>query len=117
MPPMGRVAEAFDPHARLQTKAGICVYLGHISGATYDAWCAKGLVPGPVRGTNRYDVRAHDLLLDRHAGLMKASRTLSPLEQWEAENARALLRVFSSRSKSSRTVRARPIIICADRAL
>lgn len=86
---MGSASEAFDPHARLQTKAGICVYLGHISGATYDAWCAKGVVPGPVRGTNRYDVRAHDLLLDRHAGLLKAHTALSPLEQWEAERARA----------------------------
>ena len=81
---------AFDPQARLQTKAGICAYLGHISGPTYDAWAAKGLVPGPVRGTNRYDVRAHDLLLDRHAGLdERATRGLSPLERWEAENARA----------------------------
>jgi len=80
----------FDPQARLQTKEGICAYLGHISTATYDAWAAKGLVPGPVRGTNRYDVRAHDLLLDRHAGLEKsAGRGLSPLERWEADNARA----------------------------
>lgn len=86
---MGRATDDFDPQARLQTKAGICVYLGHISVATYDAWCAKGLVPGPVRGTNRYDIRAHDLLLDRHAGVMKAGSALSPLEQWEAENARA----------------------------
>ncbi|WP_061778855.1 hypothetical protein [Sphingomonas sanguinis] len=86
---MGSASEAFDPYARLQTKAGICVYLGHISVATYDAWCAKGVVPGPVRGTNRYDIRAHDLLLDRHAGLLKANTALSPLEQWEAERARA----------------------------
>ncbi|WP_294275862.1 hypothetical protein [uncultured Sphingomonas sp.] len=82
-------ADDFDPQARLQTKAGICAYLGHISPATYDAWCTKGLVPGPVRGTNRYDIRAHDLLLDRQAGLTNAKRSLSPLEQWEAENARA----------------------------
>ncbi len=86
---MGRATDDFDPHARLQTKAGICIYLGRISGVTYDAWCAKGLVPGPVRGTNRYDIRAHDMLLDQDSGVMKARRTLSPLEQWEAENARA----------------------------
>ena len=85
-----RKSSGFDPHARLQTKEGICAYLGHISTATYDAWAAKGLVPGPVRGTNRYDVRAHDLLLDRHAGLEKSTgRGLSPLERWEADNARA----------------------------
>lgn len=80
----------FDPVARLQTKDGICAYLGHISHATYDAWQAKGIVPGPVAGTSRYDVRAHDAALDRVAGLLAAGgRKLSPLEQWEAENARA----------------------------
>ena len=85
-----RKSSGFDPHARLQTKEGICAYLGHISATTYDVWAAKGLVPGPVRGTNRYDVRAHDLLLDRHAGLEKSTgRGLSPLERWEADNARA----------------------------
>lgn len=80
---------SFDPRARLQTKDGICQYLGHISHATYDSWQAKGIVPGPVAGTTRYDVRAHDMALDRTAGLTKPAKSLSPLEQWEAENARA----------------------------
>ncbi len=58
------------PAARLQDKAGICAYLGGISPATYDKWHAKGIVPGPVRGTNRYDLRAHDRVLDHMAGLV-----------------------------------------------
>lgn len=75
--------------ARLQTKDGICAYLGGISHATYDAWAAKGIVPGPVRGTNRYDVRAHDRLLDSRSGIQAANEhKLSPLEQWEAEHGR-----------------------------
>lgn len=86
---MTHVGDAFDPRARLQSKDGICTYLGHISHATYDAWHAKGIVPGPVSGTNRYDVRAHDQVLDQRAGLNCHSRKPSPLEQWEAENARA----------------------------
>lgn len=81
---------AYDPRARLQSKDGICEYLGSISHATYDAWAAKGIVPGPVAGTSRYDVRAHDHLLDKRAGILAANeRKLSPLEQWEADNARA----------------------------
>ncbi len=79
----------FDPLARLQTKDGICEYLGHISPATYDAWQAKGIVPGPVAGTTRYDVRAHDHLLDRRSGIALAAAKLSPLEEWEAKNGRA----------------------------
>ncbi len=77
----------FDPNARLQSKAGICEYLGHISLGTYDIWARKGIVPGPVTHTNRYDVRAHDQLLDRHAGLTAGQAKLSPLEEWEAANA------------------------------
>jgi len=83
----------FDPVVRLQTKEGICAYLGHISAATYDSWQAKGIVPGPVAGTNRYDVKAHDKALDQRGGLdAQASarlESMSPLERWEAEHARA----------------------------
>lgn len=80
---------SFDPRARLQTKDGICEYLGSISHATYDSWQSKGIVPGPVQGTNRYDVRAHDLLLNKRAGIDAAPRRRSPLEEWEAKDARA----------------------------
>ncbi len=78
-------AQAFAPLQRLQTKDGICEYLGAISHATYDSWQAKGIVPGPVPGTNRYDVRAHNHLLDRRSGL-GAPQNLSPVEQWERDH-------------------------------
>lgn len=80
----------FDPLARLQSKDGICRYLGGISSATYDAWHAKGIVPGPVPGTTRYDLRQHDHVLDQCAGLSQtaAAAQLSPLEQFEAAYAR-----------------------------
>ncbi len=76
---------------RLHDKAGICAYLGDISPATYDKWHAKGIVPGPVRGTNRYDLRAHDKALDRLAGLEDRAPTTgarrSPLEEFESGHA------------------------------
>lgn len=68
---------------RLVNKEDICAYLGGISGATYDKWLMRGLVPGPVPGTNRYDLRQHDYVLDKKLGLTIAGRTLSPLEEWE----------------------------------
>ena len=70
---------------RLVNKAEICEYLGRITPSTYDNWQAKGIVPGPVRGTNRYDVRAHDLALDRASGLDKSipAMRMSALDQWE----------------------------------
>ncbi|WP_162528427.1 hypothetical protein [Novosphingobium sp. BW1] len=76
---------------RLQTKEGICAYLGDISPTTYDKWQSRGLVPGPVRGTNRYDLRAHDLALDRASGLAEPvhaiGRPRSALEEFEAGHA------------------------------
>lgn len=86
---MASRSASFLPIARLQTKEGICAYLGDISPATYDGWQAKGIVPGPVLGTNRYDVRAHDAALDRRAGLETSRRrdNASPLDEWEASHA------------------------------
>ena len=87
------VTHGFSPVARLQTKEGICAYLGHISPATYDAWQSKGIVPGPVRGTNRYDLKAHDTVLDRCGGLDAPSHAQpagrSALEDFEAGHAGA----------------------------
>ena len=75
---------------RLVPSEEIRGYLGGICAATYAVWQAKGIVPGPVPGTNRYDVKAHDGALDRLAGLDKplaASPLRSPLEEWEADHA------------------------------
>jgi hypothetical protein len=79
-------ARAFSVTARLQSKRGICEYLGGISPATYDTWQSRGLVPGPVAGTARYDRRAHDLVLDRRTGLEQSATPVrrSPLEEWES---------------------------------
>lgn len=74
---------------RLMTKEGICTYLGGITPSTYDNWHQRGIVPGPVPGTSRYDIRAHDAALDRIAGLDKVAtkREQSPLEEWEQSHA------------------------------
>lgn len=87
---MASCPDAFQPIARLQTKDGICVYLGGISHGTYDSWQAKGIVPGPVPGTTRFDVRAHDAAIDRRCGLgavQARAAGRSPLEEWESSHA------------------------------
>jgi hypothetical protein len=71
---------------RLVSKDEICAYLGGISAPTYDKWYNRGLVPGPVPGTNRYDLRQHDYVLDMRLGLKSAGRQLSPLEEWERDH-------------------------------
>lgn len=77
--------QKFVPGRRCQTFDGICEYLS-ISHRTYQSWRSRGIVPGPIAGTDRYDVRQHDLLLDVRAGIAahNAQRPPSPLEAFEA---------------------------------
>ncbi|MFN6933770.1 MAG: hypothetical protein ACK4NZ_01315 [Tsuneonella sp.] len=86
---MASRSPSFLPTARLQSKDGICAYLGDISHATYDNWQARGIVPGPVPHTNRYDIRAHDHALDKASGMLALSQrqTRSPLDEWEQSHA------------------------------
>ena len=59
-----------------------------MAAATYDNWQAKGIVPGPVPGTSRYDVRAHDRAIDQVGGLAQAAKpSRSALEDWESSHA------------------------------
>ena len=71
---------------RVVNKKRIRRYLGGISSATYDNWHGKGIVPGAIPGTNRYDIRAHDAALDRCGGLLAANKApgASALEEWES---------------------------------
>lgn len=71
---------------RVVNKKRIRRYLGGISSATYDNWHCKGIVPGAIPGTNRYDIKAHDAALDRCGGLAGAGKLAqcSPLEEWES---------------------------------
>lgn len=45
----------------------------------FRAWQEKGLVPGPIPGTRRWDRKALDLALDRLSGLDTAS---SAFKRW-----------------------------------
>lgn len=76
--------------ARLATKQEICAFLGDISPGTYDSWQAKGLVPGPLPGTTRYDRRVHEHYLDRIGGIKdEPNNPKTALELWEeSQNAR-----------------------------
>ena len=75
---------SFVPHRRLQTRDGILEYLGGIDANTYENWRKKGIVAGPVPGTSRYDVRAHDRILDAVQGIHSATSGTSALKEWEA---------------------------------
>ena len=53
----------------IQDAAAYC----RVTIATYRTWQAKGLVPGPVSGTQRYDKCALDRALDRSSGIAQTA--------------------------------------------
>ena len=57
---------------------------------SFDDWVRKGILPGPITGTHRWDRWAIDAFLDRRSGLVEHNADDSALDQWErSRNARA----------------------------
>lgn len=57
-----------SPQCLTMTKAELAAYVG-VGMATVDQWRAKGILPGPLPGTNRWLKRAVDAGLDKAAGI------------------------------------------------
>ena len=78
----------FPHEKRCLTKQEAAEYCGCNSLAAFDRWRIKGIVPGPIPGTSRWDRKALDTALDRASGLVQdSSLELSPYQRWKAENA------------------------------
>jgi hypothetical protein len=72
---------------RGMTKEVAANYCGCESKAAFDAWVRKGIVPGPIPGTQRWDLKAIDLWLDRASSLEPTTASSDPLAEWKARRA------------------------------
>jgi hypothetical protein len=70
---------------RCLTRAQAAEYCGCETVEAFDGWVRKGIVPGPITGTHRWDRRAIDRALDRRSGLL--SDAGPSIDEWLAENA------------------------------
>ena len=70
------------------TKEEAADYCGCRSEDAFDTWMKKGIVPGPIPGTQRWDRKAIDLWLDRASGIQSEVRARSALEEWKASRAK-----------------------------
>ncbi len=52
----------------------------------FSTWVVRRLVPGPLPGTRRWDVKALDQALDR-LSVLYPERELTPYEKWKQANA------------------------------
>ena len=72
---------------RGMTRKEAAAYCGCESMAAFSDWVRRGIVPGPLPGTHRWDRKAIDAALDRASGLETGLQE-SPLEAWRAQRAR-----------------------------
>ncbi|GAB6995256.1 hypothetical protein JCM18382A_72970 [Bradyrhizobium sp. 17-4] len=72
------------------TKEHAAAYCGCSTDA-FDTWVKRGIVPGAIPGTQRWDRKAIDWYLDRASGL-PTEKTVSgdPLADWQASRRRAV---------------------------
>ena len=63
---------------RLATRAEVAQYCG-LSDRTVGDWVAKSLLPPPLPGTSRWDLKAVDQHLDRLSGLTTPDREVGRL--------------------------------------
>ena len=83
---------AYTPQIMFRQRRGMtreeaAAYCGCESIAAFSDWVRRGIVPGPLPGTHRWDRKAIDAALDRASGL-EATLQQSPLEAWRARRAR-----------------------------
>ncbi|GAA0029103.1 hypothetical protein BROWWM01_32350 [Bradyrhizobium ottawaense] len=75
--------------ARGLSKEAAAEYCGCASLAAFDVWIRKGIVPGAIPGTNRWDRKAIDLALDRASNIEAAVPAGNLLAEWKAKRAAA----------------------------
>jgi hypothetical protein len=71
--------------ARGLTRGQAAAYCG-LSPAGFDDWVGRGIVPGRIPGTQRWDRRAIDLALDRASGI-ETNAAGTAFDEWKARRA------------------------------
>lgn len=72
-----------DIQPRGLSKEEAATYAGCKTLAAFDDWVVRGIIPGPIPGTHRWDRKAIDSYLDRASGLKTTMGTA--LEDWKAK--------------------------------
>jgi hypothetical protein len=73
----------FEPRGLSRNEAA--EYCG-LSSMGFDQWVRRGIVPGPIPGTQRWDRKAVDLALDRASGIETITGR-TPFDEWKARSA------------------------------
>jgi hypothetical protein len=69
------------------SRESAAAYCGCESLSAFDDWVRRGIVPGPIVGTKRWDRKAIDAALDKRSGLQPksaANSAASAYDEWRA---------------------------------
>ena len=75
------------PPPRGLSKTDAAAYCGCDSISAFDDWIRRGIVPGPIPGTHKWDRKAIDRALDKLSGISPQSDTTVALDDWMAKRA------------------------------
>ncbi len=67
--------------SRIITRATAARYCS-LTLSGFDDWVSRGLLPGPMPGTKRWDRKAIDLALDRLSGIQQDARSTA-FDRWK----------------------------------
>jgi hypothetical protein len=85
-----RTVNFFPGVPRGMSKETAAAYAGCKTPSAFNDWIRRGIMPGPIPGTHRWDKKAIDLALDRLSGLEATIAPRSPFDEWMAtQNANA----------------------------
>ncbi|MEH2510181.1 hypothetical protein V1291_001535 [Nitrobacteraceae bacterium AZCC 1564] len=70
------------------SKEDAAEYCGCETKSAFDTWVAKGIVPGPIPGTQRWDRKAIDFYLDRASNIVSTAPSGGALAGWKEQRAR-----------------------------
>lgn len=71
-----------DDHPRLLTRGEAAAYC-RLSASAFSDWIRRGLLPGPISGTTRWDIKAIDSALDRASGVIIDSEREDIFDVWK----------------------------------
>src|SRR6516165_1908011 len=93
--------------ARGISKQEAAAYAGCDTLSAFSDWIRRGIMPGPIPGTHKWDRKAIDAALDRLSGLEPTIEPQrSPYDDWKAsQNARAAQGHQQSHNKARRRYR------------
>lgn len=67
------------------SKEDAAAYAGCESLSAFNDWVRRGIIPGPIPGTHRWDRKAIDFALDRASGLPTTiAPEMSAFDRWKA---------------------------------